>query len=280
MNEQPLEKPEQPLPASVTAPQASGLLSRLKKSFPTLAIGLLVIGKLLAKLKFLVLPLLKILPLLLKTGGSMFFTIWIYAMNWGWPYAVGFVLLLLVHELGHLLAARQAGLKVGTPMFIPFMGAFIALKENPSNAWVEAWVALGGPLLGSLGALGCVGLYLMTGYPLLLALAYSGFFLNLFNLAPLGILDGGRIAGAISPWLWAVGLVVVAVMLLHHFNFLLLVILVTSLPRLKILFRGKTAQEARYFEVTPAQRGWVAFLYFGLALLLVVGMSMTHIRMR
>lgn len=283
MHEQPLEEPlhpEHPVAPSAAEAQSRRWLPRLKKSFPTLVLGLFLAIKYFAKLKFLVLPILKVFPLLLKTGGSMFFSIWVYALHWGWPYAVGFVLLLFVHELGHLLAARQVGLKVGTPMFIPFMGAVIALKENPSNAWIEARVALGGPLLGSLGALGCVGLYMATGNPLFVALAYSGFLLNLFNLAPFGILDGGRIAGAVSPWLWAVGLVIVTVMLFNHFNFLLLVILLISLPRLKMLFRGQTQEEARYFEVTLAQRGLVAFLYFGLALLLVVGMSLTHIRLK
>src|SRR2546430_10776346 len=131
--------------------------------------------------------------------------IWVYAQTWGWWYALGFVLLMFVHECGHLLAARRIGLKVGAPVFIPFMGAFIALKEAPPNAWIEAQVGIGGPLLGTAGAAACDGLYLATGNPLFRALAFSGFFLNLFNLAPIGFLDRGRVVTALSPWLWLGG---------------------------------------------------------------------------
>jgi Zn-dependent protease len=89
----------------------------------------------------------------LKSGGTMLFSIWIYATIFGWQFAVGFVLLMFVHECGHLLVARKFGLKVSAPVFIPFMGAFILLKDAPRNAWMEASVGIGGPLLGSLGAL-------------------------------------------------------------------------------------------------------------------------------
>src|SRR2546430_5537744 len=176
--------------------------------------------------------------------------IWVYAQTWGWWYALGFVLLMFVHECGHLLAARRIGLKVGAPVFMPFMGEFIALKEAPPNAWIEAQVGIGGPLLGTAGAAACDGLYLATGNPLFRALAFSGFFLNLFNLAPIGFLDGGRIVTALSPWFWLVRLGVVGALLFTHFNFLLLLILVLSLPRLVSLFLRRTREEARDVEVT------------------------------
>src|SRR6059036_2694929 len=153
---------------------------KLKKAFVPLGI----LGVLLVKFKALLIPALKFFPVLLKTGGTMLLTIWVYAQTWGWWYALGFVLLIFVHESGHLLAARRIGLKVGAPVFIPFMGAFIALKEAPRNAWVEAQVGIGGPLLGSLGAALCEVIHLATGNPMFRALAYTGFFLNLFNLAP------------------------------------------------------------------------------------------------
>ena len=245
--------------------------------WPILAV-LLFAGKLLAKLKFLVLPIIKFFPVLLKTGGTMFLSIWVYAMAWGWWYALGFVLLIFVHECGHLLAARRLGLKVGAPVFIPFMGAIIALKDQPPNAWVEAQVGIGGPLLGAAGAVGCEVLFLATGNPMFRALAYTGFFLNLFNLAPIGFLDGGRIVTALSPWLWVAGLVIVGAMLIDHLNFMLVLILVMSLPRLWFLFRKKTDAEKRYFEVTPAQRWTMAVLYFGLVAALVAGMKLSHIQ--
>src|SRR5207247_8044839 len=160
-------------------------------------VALGALGALLLKFKALLLSILKFLPILLKTGGSMFLTIGLYVMAWGWWFALGFVLLIFVHECGHLLAAKRVGLKVGAPVFIPFMGAFIALKEAPRNAWIEAQVGIGGPLLGTAGAAMCDGLYLVSGYALFRALAYTGFLLNLFNLAPIGVLDGGRIVTAL-----------------------------------------------------------------------------------
>jgi Zn-dependent protease len=187
------------------------------------------------------------------------------------------VLLIFVHECGHLIAAKRIGLKVGAPVFIPFMGALIALKEAPRNAWIEAQVGIGGPILGTVGAAVCEGIYLLTGNPLFRALAYTGFFLNLFNLAPVGFLDGGRIVTALSPWLWIVGFVIMAVMTVLHFNFILLLILIFSVPRLLFLFRRKTGTELRYFEVTPAQRWTMAVMYFGLIVLLVLGMEATLI---
>ncbi len=262
-----------PMPPMRQPPPQPSLKQRLKKILVPLGVVLLVIVKFFGKLKFLVLPLLKFVPLLLKTGGTMLVTIWLYAMSWGWWFALGFVLLILVHECGHLLAAKRVGLRVGAPVFIPFMGAFIALKEAPRNAWIEAQVGLGGPLLGTLGAALCDGVYLATGYPLVRALAYTGFFLNLFNLAPVGILDGGRIVTALSPWLWLIGLGVIGFLMIQQFNFLLFLIFIISLPRLWFLFRRKTTEEQRYFEVSPAQRWLMAALYFGLIGFLFVAMQ-------
>jgi Zn-dependent protease len=241
---------------------------KVKKFFAPLA----VVGVLLGKFKAVLIPVLKFLPIILKTGGSMLLTIGFYAMIYGWQFAVGFVLLIFVHECGHLLAAKRIGLKVGAPVFIPFMGAFIALKEAPRNAWIEAQVGIGGPILGSVGAALCLGIYKLTGHTMFIALAYTGFFLNLFNLAPVGFLDGGRIVTAISPWFWLAGIVIIGLMLFTHFNFLLLLIFLFSLPRLFSLFRPKSDVERRYFEVTPVQRLTMGILYFGLAAALVFGM--------
>jgi Zn-dependent protease len=267
-----------PLPPRPAGPQNDAGHGWLRKALmPLGAVGVLLL-KFGAKVKFLILPALKFFPVVLKTGGTMFASVWIYALNWGWWFALGFVLLLFVHECGHLLAAKRVGLKVSAPVFIPFMGAIILLKEAPRNAWIEAQVGIGGPLLGAAGAAVCDGIYLATGNPLFRALAYTGFLLNLFNLAPVGFLDGGRIVTALSPWLWIVGIVVVAAMLVAHPNFILLLIVIFSLPRLFFLFRRKTDEEKRYFEVTPAQRAIMAALYFGLIALLVAGMAATHIQ--
>ena len=238
---------------------------------PITVVGVIVL-KFGAKLKFLVLPLLKFFPILLKSGGSMIFMIWVYAQLWGWKWGVGFVVLLLLHECGHLLAAKYFGLKVSAPMFIPFMGAFIALKEAPRNAWIEAGVGIGGPLLGSAAALVCHLTGLTLHVPLFIGLAWTAYFLNLFNLTPVGMLDGGRIATALSPWLWLVGIVVLGWMAWTHPNFIIWLVLIISLPRIFSLFRKRTEEEQRFYEIKPAQRWTMAALYFGLIATLVFGM--------
>ena len=252
------------------------LRQKLKKLFAPVGVAVLLVLKFAAKLKFLVIPLVKFLPILLKTGGTMLLSIGAYALAWGWMFAVGFVLLIFVHECGHLLVARFFGLNVGAPVFIPFMGAIIALKDAPKDAWMEAWVGLGGPLLGTVGAAICEGIFVLTGNPLFRALAFTGFFLNLFNLAPIGFLDGGRIVTALSPWLWLLGAAVMLGLLLTHPNFLVGLILVMSLPRLWFLFRKKSEGERRYFEVTSGRRLAMAGMYFGLIVLLLFGMALTQ----
>ena len=254
-------------------PQNKG--SGYKKAAGPLA----AIGILLAKFKSAIFVGLKFLPAVLKTGGTMALSIWAYSLRWGWLFALGFVILIFVHECGHLVAAKRLGLRVGAPVFIPFMGAFIALKEAPRNAWIEAQVGIGGPIFGAIGSAVCYGIYFLTGNLLFSALAYMGFFLNLFNLAPFGFLDGGRVVTALSPWLWLVGVVIIGAMMFFHFNLILLLIVIMSLPRLFSLFRKRTGEELRYYEVTPSQRLIMGILYFGLIAGLVVGMYFAHVDM-
>src|SRR5262249_43860936 len=166
------------------APSEETAWSRVKKALGPLTVVGVVIAKFFAKLKFVLFPLLKFLPILLKSGGTMLLMIWVYTQIWGWQFALGFVLLLLVHETGHLLVAKKFGLKVGAPVFIPFMGAFIALKEAPRNAWMEACVGIGGPMLGSLGAFVCNVLGEFFAAPLFFSLASFWFFFYLFYLSP------------------------------------------------------------------------------------------------
>src|ERR1700724_3993895 len=214
------------------APQRETLWSRVKKTLAPLAVIGVMIAKFFAKLKFFILPALKFLPILLKSGGTMLLMIVIYMQLWGWKFAVGFVLLLLVHECGHLIVARKFGLKVGAPVFIPFMGAFIALKEAPRNAWMEACVGIGGPMLGSLGALVCNSLGEIFDAPVFIALAWFGYFLNLFNLTPVGMLDGGRIVSAMSRWLWIPGFAVLVWLGWKYPHFIVWLMVLLSLPRL------------------------------------------------
>ncbi|HMA52136.1 MAG TPA: site-2 protease family protein, partial [Magnetospirillaceae bacterium] len=130
---------------------------------------------------------------LATVGGSMLLSLLVYGAIWGWRYAAGFLALLLIHEMGHYVAARQRGLDVGAPTFIPFVGAWIQLKSQPLTVETEAYIAYAGPLVGSLGAFAVYFLARQQNSDLLLSIAYAGFFLNFFNLLPLSPLDGGRI---------------------------------------------------------------------------------------
>jgi Zn-dependent protease len=260
----------------ISSPPPTDWWSRTKKALGPFAVVGVVIAKVFAKVKFLALPLLKFLPVLLKSGGTMLLMIWVYTVQWGWKFAVGFVLLLLIHECGHLIVARKFGLKVGAPIFIPFMGAFIALKEAPKNAWMEASVGIGGPILGSLGALVCNSLGELLGAPIFFALAWFGYFLNLFNLTPVGMLDGGRIVTAMSRWLWLPGFAVLLWFGWQYPNFIVWLMIALSVPRVFSLFRKRTEEEQRYFEVTPTQRWIMSVLYFGLIAILIFGMHLAQ----
>ena len=127
------------------------------------------------------------------------------------------------------------------------------------------------------GAGVCELIHVATGNQMFGALAYTGFFLNLFNMMPVGFLDGGRIVTALSPWMWLIGFAILLGMTIMHPNFLLILILIASLPRLFSLFRKKSDEERRYFEITPEQRWMMAVMYFGLIALLVLGMHTSHI---
>ncbi len=258
----------------LAGPQRETFWKRTRKTLGPLAAAGVIIAKFFAKLKFLLLPALKFLPILLKSGGTMLLMVWVYTALWGWKFGAGFVLLLLVHECGHLIVAKKFGLKVGAPVFIPFMGAFIALKEAPRNAWMEACVGIGGPMLGSLGALACNSLGEIFGAPIFIALAWFGYFLNLFNLTPVGMLDGGRIVTALSRWLWLPGFALLIWFGWKYPNFIVWLMVALSLPRVISLFRKRSEDERRYFEVTTAQRWTMSILYFGLIAALLVAMQL------
>jgi Zn-dependent protease len=226
----------------------------------------------LSKLKFL-LGGLKFLQLgkVLTTGGTMVVTIWVYGMMFGLPFAIGFVLLIFVHEMGHAAAMKLHGLDFGAPVFIPFVGAMIAMKRLPPNVRIEAEVAIAGPVAGGLASAACWGIGVALESPLFVALAYSGFFLNLFNLLPVSPLDGERIAGAISKWIWVAGLAFGVLLAIRLANPLLWLIVLLGAVRAVQVFRGKGGEQPGYFEIRPAERLAIGVGYFVLAALLGFG---------
>jgi Zn-dependent protease len=208
----------------------------------------------------------------LLTGGTMILSVFAYALVFGFWYAVGFVLLIFVHEMGHYLAARQRGLDVGAPTFIPFVGAWIALKDLPHDVETEAWIGLAGPLLGSVGALGCYYLYRSSGDALFLALAYAGFFINLFNLIPLAPFDGGRITAILSPRIWLLGAPLLVALFFWRPSPLLILMALLAAPQLAKAwkFDATAPENAAYYGVAPAKRFEYGLYYVALAAFLGV----------
>jgi Zn-dependent protease len=209
---------------------------------------------------------------------SMFVSAAFYVWLGGWWFGIGLIVLLFVHEMGHVVEAKRQGLPVSVPVFIPFMGALITMKQMPHNAWREARLAIAGPLLGSAGALVLYILGLVYDSQQLKALAFLGFLLNLFNLLPVIPLDGGRITAALHPALWFAGFLGLLALVIYRPNPVLIIILLlagSELWRRWQLRRVPRMQE--YYRVRPHQRLVIGLVYFGLAGALALGMHATHV---
>lgn len=219
---------------------------------------------------------------LLTTGGSMLVSVFAYSLVYGWRYAAGFVGLLLVHEMGHYIAARRCGLDVGAPTFIPFVGAWIQLKDQPHDAKTEAYVGFAGPLVGTAGALACYFLARQDNSALLLAIAYAGFFLNLFNLIPLSPFDGGRITAVLSPRLWLLGVPILVALFFYHPSPMLVLMAALAAPQVVKAWRYDPAspENAAYYRVDAETRFTYGVYYLGLAAFLAVMTSDVHEMLR
>jgi Zn-dependent protease len=265
-----------PAPEGPIHPSSGRARFDWRRIFTPIGAALLLLAKLGAKLKALIILLPKLK--LFTTAGSMVVSVGAYSLIWGWRFAVGFVLLLLVHEMGHLIQLRREGVKASAPMFIPFLGALIWARSFGGNALAEARVGLAGPVLGSLGAAAVAGVSYATGSDLLRALAFTGFFLNLFNLLPVVPLDGGRAMAALSPAMWIVGLLLLVAMTIAFPNPILLLVLVFGGLETWRRWRERKSPESRaYYEVPLYARLLVAATFLALVALLGFGMSETHI---
>lgn len=205
-----------------------------------------------------------------KLGGTlltMLISIGVYAIAFGWRYAVGIVAMLFLHEMGHYIAAVQRGLRVRLPMFIPFAFAWVALEDTPHDAETEAYIGLAGPLLGTVAAIGAYFLARNSDTRWLLAVSYTGFFLNLINLIPLPPLDGGRVTAVLSPRIWLLGVPIIGALLFWHFSVILVVVAVVAVPHViaALRFDPKDPANARYYNVVSPRVRWeYGFLYIGL----------------
>jgi Zn-dependent protease len=278
MDRSPQWLPPQPVPYEpVTEPAvpASRPQSGLRRTIGPVIAGLALLA---SKLKFLLVALKG--AKFLSTSATMLVSVGAYALIWGVPFAAGFVALLFVHELGHYIQLRREGVRPGRMLFIPFLGAVIGARSLGGNALAEARVGLAGPILGSLGALAVALAGFAVDSDMLRALAFTGFFLNLFNLLPVVPLDGGRAMAAMAPWMWFLGLgAMITLMLLRPNPILIIIVLFGVLETHRRWKLRKSGEEgnADYYRVRPLHRFLVGAVYVGLIVALAIGMDLTHV---
>jgi Zn-dependent protease len=271
----PAPVPDQPVPDGPIHP-GSGRGFDWRKLLAPLGAAALLVVKFAAKLKALLLLLPKIK--VFSTSATMLVSIAAYSLIWGWKFAVGFVALLFVHEMGHVIQLRREGIEASAPMFIPFLGAVVWAKSLGDNAAAEARVGLAGPVLGSLGAAALIPIADATGNDLFTALAFTGFFLNLFNLLPVVPLDGGRAMAALSPWMWFLGFAgLVALVFVFPNPIILLIVLFGAMETWRRWKERNSPEAKEYYRVSPRDRLLVAAVYLALVVLLTFGMAETHI---
>jgi Zn-dependent protease len=274
----------EPSPGTTAGPfgrpsEPSGPFGRARKRIGSAAAAVIaLVAKFFAAIKalFLVLPNVK----LITTAGTALVSVAAYSLFWGWEFAAGFVVLLFLHEMGHVIQLRREGIRASAPMFIPFLGAMITARSLGENALAEARVGLAGPILGSLAAAAVAIVGGVIDSPFLLALAYVGFLINLFNLLPVVPLDGGRAMAAMAPWMWFLGFGGLVAMAFIFPNPIMLIIILfggmETWRRWKL--RGtRSLEQAAYYRVSPRHRLMVGGVYIGLIAALCFGMYETHI---
>jgi len=237
------------------------------------------VGVFLAKYGFILLKFGKLAP----TAISMVIAVGVYTLFYGWKFAVGIVVLIFIHEMGHVVLGRFLGIPVSLPVFLGPFGAVTTFKRPLTDLREEAITAIGGPVLGTLAALGCALLGASTtGYfhGLLYALAYIGFAINLFNLLPINPLDGGRVANAVSVWANLVGLAIAGALLLFTLAtgatnpFLIVILLIGGFSTAK-RFRARRRGEGP--PVLPGStRLVIGVAYVAMLAITSVGMGLTH----
>jgi Zn-dependent protease len=267
--ERPGEQPRQ------DGQQHGGLRGRIGSALAAIAA---IVAKFFAAIKgaLLFLPKLKVLA----SAGTALVSVAAYSLWFGWTFALGFVILLFVHEMGHVIQLRREGIKASAPMFIPFLGAVVMMRSMPDDALAEARVGLAGPVLGTAGAAVCLGIGEAANSDFFRALAYIGFFLNLFNLLPIVPLDGGRAMAAMAPFMWFVGFGALVVLELLFPSPILLIIAVFAAYELYRRWQQRksgSVANAAYYRVSPRNRLLVGLVYIGLIVVLAIGMDAAHI---
>lgn len=275
-----MEAPSEPIAATPTTPDERKPLSRLLSGF------LLAAGVILLKLKALAFVAVDYLrgfavnpfegfgaAQYAVAGGSMIVSVGAYAMNVHGQrrvaFAVGLVALILIHEVGHAVVMRMKGLRAGMLVFIPFLGGAVTTKDldQPRNAYDDAMIGLAGPVTGTFASLVSLQIYKWTDDPLWLAIAGAGFMINLFNLLPIGMLDGGRISAAITKWMWVIGGGILIYQAVKRPNLLMVMILILAAFQVYASI-VRERDDKNFYEISGSQRAFVAFAYFALVFFL------------
>lgn len=264
----PTPEPWVPVPAPPQPADPNSLRSRVKRLLAPLA----GVGAFLAKFGIVLIKLKSFLLI-----GSMAVSVAAYASIWGWKFALGFVLLIFVHEMGHVVVLRARGIRAGWPVFLPFLGAFVSMKSMPQSVYQEAESALAGPIAGTAGALAVGYLAHLDGSGLLRSLAFTGLLLNLFNLLPALPLDGGRVAGALHPVIWLGGLVALLGFEIYRPSPVIPILLVLGGFELYRRWRGRDSEASKvYFALQPGQRARIGGAYLCLIGVILIGMHWTY----
>jgi Zn-dependent protease len=189
-----------------------------------------------------------------------------YAVFFGPWFAVGFILMIFCHEMGHVAEIRRQGMAASAPLFIPFFGAAIFQRQHATDALKQAQIGIAGPIAGTIAATVAYAFYLTTHQPILLLWAYLGFIINLFNLIPFGMLDGGWILGVASKWFQVVGAAALVVAVITFgVSPLLLVFALLSIPSIIARFRN---DQQPYYQTVPVSArlamggAWLALVAF------------------
>ena len=259
---------------------ANGSTDGPKKRRGLAGLGSLIvtIGGFLLKFKGLIF-FIKFAPALISAAVSVV----VYSLFFGWTFALGIVASLFIHEMGHALVMKIKGIPVGGLIFIPLMGAAVTMRQMPANAKDEAEVGIAGPIAGAIAASVCLVLAQLTpGVRTIWApLAYFGFFINLFNLIPIVPFDGGRVLAAIDRRIWILGfagLLIYQIWLWLHGNFSIFLLFFILIAASQLWSRGKvnTPESKAYYDVPTGTRIILGLVYFGLAVVLVLGMTISR----
>ena len=215
-------------------------------------------------------------------GFTALFSVIVYSLIFGWQFAVGLVALLFVHEMGHAVVMKLKGIPIGGMIFIPLLGAAVIMKQMPKNAKDEAEVGIAGPIAGAIAAMFCLTIAHQNPDTVWAPLAYFGFFINLFNLIPIVPFDGGRVLGAIDRRIWIIGFIGLVAFQIwswingNHSLFLLLFVILAASQLWTRRSVPNTPEARAYYDVPIAERIVLGLAYFGLAAVLVLGMTISH----